>query len=133
MTQFNSGQRGEAFALLEQMAWGDMDNYICTLETALGLALEATDDDFYRWEHELEPTMQSEGCEDEFSVTAARLEQLTSDEKLAYVARLLMTLALAYGVSEVRGGRLVGEATMPPAALLRGLNDITWMPTGLHR
>jgi hypothetical protein len=54
------------------------------------------------------------------------------DEKLSCVARLLRSLALAYGVSaEFRGkrGGLVGEAhTSSPAALVRSLNDIAWMP-----
>jgi hypothetical protein len=51
---------------------------------------------------------------------------MSSEEKLAYVARLLRSLALSYGVSaEFGGGRgeLVGEAhEQSPAALLRGLN-----------
>jgi hypothetical protein len=51
----------------------------------------------------------------------------------AYVARLLRSLALSYGVSAEFGddrGGLVGEAhEQSPAALLRGLNDILWLPT----
>jgi hypothetical protein len=54
------------------------------------------------------------------------------DEKLSYVARLLRSLTLDYGVGAEFGGKrggLVGEAhTSSPAALLRSLNEIAWMP-----
>lgn len=134
MTQFDGGQRTEALALLEQMAWGDMDGDIRDLETALRLALEATADDFQRWEDSLGPDLEAKGC-DEFSVPVDTIEELSSEERLAYVARLLRSLALSYGVSAEFGGArsgLVGEASKPsPAALLRGLNDIVWMPTRL--
>jgi hypothetical protein len=54
------------------------------------------------------------------------------DEKLAYLARLLRSLALAYGVSaefgDGRGGLACQAHTTSPAALLRSLNDITWIP-----
>jgi hypothetical protein len=43
---------------------------------------------------------------------------------------LLRTLALNYGVStEFAADSLVGEArSETPAAILRGLNDISWTP-----
>ena len=47
-SQFGGGQRVEAVALIERMAWGDMDNAIRDVETMLRLALEATGDDFER-------------------------------------------------------------------------------------
>jgi hypothetical protein len=43
-------QRERALALLERMAWGDMDGYIGSLEAALRSALEVTTEDFQRWE-----------------------------------------------------------------------------------
>jgi hypothetical protein len=54
------------------------------------------------------------------------------EERLSYVARLLRSLALDYGVSAEFGngrGGLVGQGhTTSPAGLLRGLNDSSWMP-----
>jgi hypothetical protein len=132
MTQFDPGQQTEALALLEEMAWGD---YLRNMEGALRLALEATTDDFYGWEEELGPAMEADGY-DEFSVPPARLEELSLEEKVAYVARLLRTLALAYGVSAEFGvgqGGLVGQAHQTsPASLLRGLNDVLWLPTAVE-
>jgi hypothetical protein len=130
--QFNPIQQAHALALLEQMTWGDMDDQIRGMEEALRLALEATSSDFYRWEEEIGPPLEARGY-DEFSLPDAVLQAMPTDEKLAYVARLLRSLALQYGVSaEFGGGRtgLVGEAhEVSPAALLRGLNDTLWMPT----
>jgi hypothetical protein len=132
LRQFNRKQQSDALALLEQMTWGDIDGDIRGMEEALRLALEATSDDFHRWEEELGPPLEARGC-DEFSLPDAVLEAMPTDEKLAYVARLLRSLALQYGVSAEFGGArtgLVGEAhEVSPAALLRGLNDLLWMPT----
>lgn len=113
------------------MAWGDMDNAIRGLEICLRRALKATGEDFARWENDLGPGLEQAGF-DEFNLPRNLIEEMPLDERLAYVARLLRSLALDYGVSaEFGGGRggLVGEAqTTSPAALLRGLNDIAWMP-----
>jgi hypothetical protein len=131
VNQFNPAQRDEAIALLEHMTWGDMDCYICTLENALQRALKATAVDFQRWEDEVELTMEFEGW-DEFTVPETRVEEMSLEEKLAYVARLLRSLALSYGVGAGFGrrGEFLGEAQgISPAALLRGLNDIQWLPT----
>jgi hypothetical protein len=65
---------------------------------------------------------------DEFSLPEEAIADLSSEDRLAYAARLLQSLALHYGVSDY-GGRRLGEASEEsPAALLRGLNDIQWTP-----
>ena len=59
---------------------------------------------------------------------------MPAEEKAAYVARLVQSLALAYGVSYDGGSRRyrerAGEEPTAPAALLRGLNDLLHLPTG---
>jgi hypothetical protein len=75
-----------------------MDGYIRGMEEALRLALEATSGDFYRWEEEIGPPLEARGY-DEFSLPEAFLQAMRTEEKLAYVARLLRSLALQYGVS----------------------------------
>jgi hypothetical protein len=132
MTPFNSNQRAEVLVLVERLPWADIDCAIRGMEVALRLALEATTDDFWRWEDEIGPDLEAYGY-DEFTVPAERIEHMSADEKFAYIARLLRTLAISYGVSAEFGGAqtgLVGEADeSSPAALIRGLNDISWMPT----
>jgi hypothetical protein len=137
--QFGPDQQARAVALIHRMAWGDMDYAIRDVETVLGLAMEATRAEFLRWEHELGPLFEAEGY-DEFSVPATQVEEMSDGDKLAYVARLLRTLALSYGVDAGFGYLVAGESPLErydrlehghgssPAALLRGLNDITWMP-----
>ena len=137
MSQFDLGQRNEALALIERMAWGSMDDDIRDLETALRLALEATADDFRRWEDEVVPALESEGYSDELNLPARRIADFTLAEKRCYVAGLLRTLAISYGVSAEYGGARTGlvgeECEGSPAALLRGLNDISWLPTSEER
>jgi hypothetical protein len=131
--QLTPEQRERALALIEQMTWGDMDGYIRDLEAALRLALEATTEDFRRWEDHIGPELERDGY-NEFCLPPDTVEAFafSDEDKLAYIARLLRSLALSYGVgTEFGAGRdgLVGEAAKPsPAALLRGLNDILWLP-----
>jgi hypothetical protein len=122
--QFSSAQRTEALALVEGMAWGDMEIHISSVEDMLRLALEVTADDFARWVNELEDSLEFAG-HDEFNLPDAFIDGLAPDAKLAYIARLVHTLALVYGVSEAEeGSGLKVFAKTSPAALLRGLNAI---------
>jgi hypothetical protein len=137
--QFGPGQQARAVALIEVMAWGDMDYAIRDVETALRLAMDATRAEFLRWEEDLGPLFEAEGWE-EFSVPATQVEELSDRDKLAYVARLLRTLACSYGVDPGFGYLVPGESLLErydrlehahassPAALLNGLNDISWTP-----
>jgi hypothetical protein len=130
--QFNGGQQVDALALLEQLPWGDMHYAIVDMEECLRRALEATRDEFQQWENDLAPELETDGY-DEFTLPDELIEDMPPEQKLAYVARLLRSLALAYGVSAdypSASSALVGdEKSSSPAGLLRGINDITWMPT----
>jgi hypothetical protein len=123
--QFDPSQQQAALVVIERMVWGDMDDAIRDLEICLRRALEATSADFRTWQDgDFE-----ERFGDEFSLSDAQVEELSSEDRLAYVARLLRSLALHYGVSaEFGDGRdgLVGQAQPnSPAALLRGLDPTT--------
>jgi hypothetical protein len=86
------------------------------------LALEATSDAFYAWEQADGP-----GVLDEFSLSQDQVACLTSEERLAYVARLLRTFALMYGVStEFSSGEPLGASADEGTAaeLLRAINDM---------
>jgi hypothetical protein len=131
MTQFNPSQQTEAVALLEQMAWGDMDYAICGLEICLRRALDATAEEFLRWENDLRPAFEEDGY-DEFNVPDDLIANMQPEDKLAYVGRLLRSLSDDYGVTVefegVRMGLRGHDSDSSPAVLLRGLNDILWMP-----
>jgi hypothetical protein len=133
--QFNPSQQAEALGLIETCAWGSMHDYICDTEAALRLAMESTSDDYLRWENEFRPALEDAGY-DEFSAPADLVAKMSDEEKRAYVAGLLRALALAYGVNTElglwsQGLPIIGEESPgSPAALLRGLNDISWLPTG---
>jgi hypothetical protein len=124
-------QQARVVGLVSKLAWGSVDDALRDMELALRLALEATREAFRMWEE----SADDEGFEDEFALTPDQVRNLSPEWQLAYVSSLLRTLALSYGVSAgLGGGPLVGEAdTNTPAILLRGLNDISWMPTTSER
>ena len=126
--QFDPSQQQRAITLLESFPWGDMDAYIPALEDALRRAMEGTRQEFQDWEDTVAPQLGI----DEFGLSADDIKALPCRAKLAWVARMLRTLAMAYGVSTdflCPDGIVVGEAESDtPAALLRGLNDIVGTP-----
>jgi hypothetical protein len=129
--ELNWDQRHRVLHLIDGIAWGDMDRSICALEATLGLALKVTVDDLAHWEEELEPRLNANGIQDEFSVPAEAVEAMSTEERLAYVARLIKTVGLVYGLYggfSARAQELPVGADQSPAALLRGLNDISWLP-----
>lgn len=85
-----------------------------------------------RWEAEGE-----ERFGDEFELSSEQVASLDDEWRLAYIARLLHTAALAYGVfpGASPGRASGGDVTSPiawddqrhsPARLVRGLNDILY-------
>jgi hypothetical protein len=112
---WSADQRERAVALLEQIPWGDMEVAICGLEDVLRIALEATTEDFWRWEERIGPEIEAGGF-DEYSMPPEMIGGMSDGDRLAHVARLLRSLALTYGVSAEFGidrGGLVGEAGDP--------------------
>jgi hypothetical protein len=119
--QLSDGQRERAVTLIESMAWADLDGSIIDMETALRRAIEATRDDFQRWEQDAEAF----GFADEFSLTSETVAELSPEWRLAYVARLLRTVALSYGVS-TEFGRPAGSSTLSmPRASRAGVARVT--------
>src|SRR5262245_37685881 len=94
--QFNSDQQRRALALLESQPWGDIDGVLQTFEAALRRAMEATRREFREWEHDLGPRLEHKGGWDEFTLPDENIDGLSCEETLAYVARLLRTLAMMY-------------------------------------
>jgi hypothetical protein len=119
--QFGPSQQEAALNLIESMPWGDTGPAIADLESTLKRALEATDGDFARWENDLGPRFEQAGF-DEFTLPPGLIEDMTTDQRLAYVARLLTSLTFAYaGACDPEGEVDDGS----PAALLRGLDALS--------
>jgi hypothetical protein len=79
MTQFDPSQQRAALVVIERMAWGDMDTAIRDLEICSRRALEATGEDFVRWENDLGPRLEATGF-DEFNLPRSLIEQMPLDE-----------------------------------------------------
>jgi hypothetical protein len=95
--QFDQQARDESLELIERLPWGDIEGAIETFEESMLLAMEATRDDFARWEAEGEGERR---FGNEFNLSPRQVEELDDAWRLAYVAR------------------------DSPAALLHGLDDI---------
>jgi hypothetical protein len=125
-TQLSERQEREAIAAIESCPWGDMEGHIRSVEKALERALEATAEEFPLWEEEGE-----ERYVDEFSVSEEDIAGMSAEWRLAYIARLLRSLALCYGVATAEFGDapplLLAEPNSP-GGLLRALNDLIMLP-----
>jgi hypothetical protein len=92
--RLSSAKRQRVIEAVEDAPWGDIGGSLETVEIGLRRALDATARDFERWEH-----AASLGEErDEFSIESAEVEAMSGDERLSYVARLLRSIALSFGV-----------------------------------
>ena len=113
----------EALALLEAEVWGEVEADVEVFEHALERLLEATTDDFLRWE---EQGAGEARYGDEFMVTSEQVALMWSDWRLAYVARLLRSMAMAYGATTEFGrgplGAVAGGRSL--ADLLHKLLDL---------
>ena len=122
--QLSDDQHRRVSEAIESVLWGDIDGDIRCFENAMRRAVEATRADADRWDAEFEDRYV---CE--FSVGPSDVEEMDPAVRLAYVGRLVRTLALAWGVSAgYRGREAVGEAS--PRSLghmVRTLNDISWL------
>jgi hypothetical protein len=116
----DAARGGGPFAFLEELPWGDVDAHIGGFENALTRALFATAPDFPLWEHWGESRYV-----DEFSVSTERLAQMSEAWRLAYVGRLLRTMALFYGLATEFSGTPLGVRTNDRESLgsvLRGVS-----------
>lgn len=119
--QFDNGRGKRALELLEQMPWGDIEMNISDTKDALRRLVGATSAVADRWDEEF---FDSYG--DEFSVPDETVTAMTETELLAYIARLVRSLALAYGVDAGLSNRQLRQTDNPdsPAALLQGLTNL---------
>jgi hypothetical protein len=114
----NNEERARFAEFLDQSPWGDIDRAIYAVEMSLRLLLDATREQFLMWEAEAD----ARGFHDEFSLTPDEVRDLSDESRLAYVGRLVMSLALNYGLDSGRG---IGEDDPhTPAGSLHALNDI---------
>lgn len=91
----------EALRLVENISWGDAHENLNLIDGSLLRAMEATRADFLLWEEDSAGELR---FGDEFSVSESQVNELSPQWRLAYVARLLRTLALGWGVgTEFRG------------------------------
>ncbi|MDX6450622.1 MAG: hypothetical protein QOH16_671 [Gaiellaceae bacterium] len=91
--QLNSVKRQRMIEAIEEAVLGDIAASCETVDLGLRRALDATADDFQRWEQ----GASLRGERDEFSLESAEVEAMSGKERLAYVARLLHSIALSFG------------------------------------
>ena len=118
----NDDQQVRVATFLAGLPWKDVEGAIRDIELNLRLLLAATREPFRMWEAEAD----GRGFPDEFSLAEDDVRDLSDEWRLAYVARLIRSLALVYGVGE---DPAVSDAEPDtPAGILHGLNDISWTP-----
>lgn len=114
----------ELIAVLQDLPWGDVQGQLSVLDHALRLGLQATGQDFLLWESKAQEEL---GVDDEFSLKPDDIQMLSEEWILAYVARLLRTVALMYGIRTEFSPGLLGARQLDgpgSGAIVRRLNDI---------
>jgi hypothetical protein len=124
---FTEVQQRRTVELVEHtLATDDIESRLSDIAEALRLALEATRESYVQWHEQVETTCFS----DEFALSRRQVEYLSPEWRLAYVARLIHTMALAYGVSTADSWGARGPGYPQPAGspsiagLVKGLVDI---------
>src|SRR4051812_31590841 len=87
----NAEQETRVRDLLADLPWDDLDGALRVMEECLRLALDATRHALVRWDEEADDRFSNE-----FSLTSAQVDDLPLEFRLAYVARLVKSLALNY-------------------------------------
>jgi hypothetical protein len=123
--QFDRQARIEALAAIERNPWGDAAQAVEGVDQGLLLAMEATTTAFLLWQVD-DAGEQRFG--DEFELTPQQVDDLDPEWRLAYVARLIRTLALYWGVATEFSSSALGtpeEEASCPGSLMRKLTAIT--------
>lgn len=131
LRQLDPEQQRAAVALIDAIPWGDMEAHIYAVEEALEKAVAATAPEFPLWEAEGE-----ERYRDEFSVREEEIAAMSNEWRLAYVSRLLRSLAFCYGVGTGDFGnepRFLLADPHSPGGLLRALNGLIMLPVRADR
>jgi hypothetical protein len=97
--------------LVEKVPWADVEGAVSTLDEALRLARDATREPLAVWQAAGEQRFG-----DEFSVAPSQFHNLSDAWRLAYVARLVETIALMHG--------LRSEATPSPRSVLWRIDEL---------
>jgi len=93
--QFDRQAAAEMLAVIDAVPWGDLAVSAGDVDQVLRLALEATTQAFLLWETD---GAGERRYGDEYSLSAADVDSLDDQWRMAYVARLLRSLALCWGV-----------------------------------
>ena len=101
--QVTHRQQFELQRILEQTPWGDVAGALEVIDEGLATAMRATREDFRRWETNHEDA----GYVDEFSIDD--VAGLSSEWRSALVARLLRSIAMAYGVGTDYASDEIGD------------------------
>jgi hypothetical protein len=130
---FDQQARRESLAAIEHVPWGNIINAVDSMNESLRRAMEATTDAFWMWET---GDAGERRFGDEFSLTSHEVDNLTPEWRIAYVARLIRSLEVCWGVSTEFGGGALGapsEDRSYPGWLIRALVAILYRSLARHR
>ncbi len=85
-------QQQQVLGIVSENPWGDTAGSLALIDEALAIAMRATLDEFIHWEQ----LADANGFVDEFSIND--VSALSPEWRHALVARLLRSIAMAYGV-----------------------------------
>lgn len=96
-------QQQHVLEIVSKNPWGDTAGMLAVIDEALAIAMRATRDEFIHWEQRAD----ANGFVDEFSIDD--VSALSPEWRHALVARLLRSIAMAYGVGTDLGRDKIGQ------------------------
>lgn len=101
--QLTNHQQQEVLRIVSKIPWGDVESALKVIDDGLAIAMRATREDFIRWEHHHDDA----GFIDEFSI--ADISALATEWRYALTARVIRSIAMAYGVGTDYSTDEIGE------------------------
>ena len=111
-------QRERALRIISETPWDETHEALSVIDEALAIAMRATRDDFIRWEQQHDAV----GLRDEFSINDA--SALPPEWRCALVARLLRTIAMAYGAGTDYREDAIGQVSLDSDAAATHLRKL---------
>jgi len=110
--QLTPDQQQHVLGIVSENPWGDTAGSLALIDEALAIAMLATRDEFIYWEQRAD----ANGFVDEFSIND--VSALSPEWRHALVARLLRSIAMAYGVGTDLGRDEIGQVDLDWGARL---------------
>jgi hypothetical protein len=111
-------QEKQVLQIVRETPWGDVEGALETIDEGLSIAMRASQEEFLHWEENADRA----GFPDEFSIVD--IADLSPEWRHALIARLLRSIAMAYGVGTDYARDAIGEVNLDRTAAVTPVREL---------